>query len=135
MNNKNIQPCFPIIRILSADGTRVTTKCYIDDIEVPKVRSVDFHVAADEAPTATFEVLAMPDINMFADVRFDFTPKTVQEACVVLKNELSKRSDVFNGFAASTESVLRENIDSALYDNDSIRNIAHDIVKRIIGES
>ena len=38
------------------------TKYFIDGNEVPRVRSIDFHVAVDEITLFYFEMMAVPDI-------------------------------------------------------------------------
>ena len=40
------------------------TECFIDGKEIPRVKSVDFHVAVDEVPIFNFELMAEPDIEM-----------------------------------------------------------------------
>ena len=85
------------------------TEYYIDGKKIPNARSVDFRVAVDEAPQFTFETLGFPDIDMAGDVRFSFTPETVQQAAVVLMNELSKRGELYNSFLESMRSALDDN--------------------------
>ena len=53
-----------------------------------------------------FETLGLPEIDMSGDIQFSFTPKTVQQAAVVLRNELSKRGDLYNVFLASMRSAI-----------------------------
>ena len=82
------------------------TECYIDENKVKGVKSVDFRVAVDEVPQFTFETLGLPDIDMAGDVRFSFTPETVQQAVVILRNELSKRGELYDNFLASMRSAI-----------------------------
>lgn len=43
---------------------------------------------------------------MAGDVKFRFTPETVQQAMIVLRKELSKRSDLYDSFLASMKSAI-----------------------------
>ena len=85
------------------------TECYIDGNKIQNVRSVDFRVAVDEVPQFTFETLGLPEIDMAGDVQFSFTPETVQQAAVVLRNELSKRGDLYDVFLSSMRSAIDDN--------------------------
>ena len=58
----------------SGDGW-LGTEYWIDGKKVPRVRSVDFHVAVDEVPVFTFETIGRPDINMPVQVAFEFSPE------------------------------------------------------------
>lgn len=64
------------------------TQCEIDGKKVRGVVSVDFHVSVDEVPVFVFEMQGMPNIEMNAEVQFQFTPKTVQEAAAVIRKEI-----------------------------------------------
>lgn len=122
----------PRVKIISPENSFFGTKIYIDDNQIKKVTSIDFHIETNEVPTFTFETLGMPDIDMMADVRFSFTPKTVEEAVKVLRNELLKHTDFYNGFLASIESSVKEQQPSLPYRNSKF--ISEEILKRIIGE-
>ena len=39
------------------------TQCFIDGNKVPRVKSVDFHVAVDEVPTFVFKMMAEPELR------------------------------------------------------------------------
>ena len=84
-------------------------ECYIDGKKIPNVRSVDFRVAVDEVPQFTFETIGLTEIDMHGDIQFSFTPETVQQAAVVLINELSKRGDLYDVFLASMRSSIDDN--------------------------
>ena len=85
------------------------TECYIDGNKIYDVRSVDFRVAVDEVTRFTFETLGIPEIDMAGDIQFRFTPETVQQAAVVLRNELSKRGDLYDVFLSSMRSAIDDN--------------------------
>lgn len=82
------------------------TEYYIDGKKIKNVKIVDFRVAVDEIPQFTFETMGLPDIDMSGDIRFKFTPETVQQASVVLRNELMTRGGLYHIFLGSMLSAL-----------------------------
>lgn len=62
----------------------------------------------DEIPHFTFETIGLPDIDMSGDIRFKFTPETVQQAVIVLRNKLLTNGTLYNGFLESMLSALDE---------------------------
>lgn len=96
----------PRVKVVNPYESWLGTEYLIDGKKIPNVRSVDFRVAVDEAPKFTFETLGLPEIDMPGDVQFSFTPETVQHAAVVLRNELSKRGDLYDVFLASMRSAI-----------------------------
>lgn len=60
---------------------------------------------------------------------------SLQEAASVLKEELLKHGDLYNGFLASIESALSEYCSRCVgKDSKANREVAEKILKRIIGE-
>ena len=96
----------PRVKVVNPNESWMGTESYIDGKKIPNVRSVDFRVAVDEVPQFTFETLGLPEIDMNGDIQFSFTPETVQQAAVVLRNELSKRGDLYDVFLASMRSAI-----------------------------
>ena len=96
----------PRVKVVNSNESWHGTEYYIDGNKVNNVKSVDFRVAVDEVPQFTFETLGLPEIDMPGTVQFGFTPETVQQAAVVLRNELSKRGVLYDSFLASTRSVI-----------------------------
>ena len=78
----------PRVKVVNPNEGWMGTEYYIDGKKIERVKSVDFRVAVDEVPHFTFETMGLPDIDMSGDIRFKFTPKTVQQAIIVLRNEL-----------------------------------------------
>ena len=64
------------------------TKYFIDGKEVPRVRSIDFHVAVDEIPVFEFEMMAVPDIEMECLAQISVTSQSITDAILVLRHEL-----------------------------------------------
>lgn len=96
----------PRIKVVNPNEGWMETKCYIDGKKIERVKSVDFRVAVDEVPHFTFETIGLPDIDMSGDIRFKFTPETVQQASVVLRNELMARGELYHVFLESMLSAL-----------------------------
>ena len=94
------------VKVVNPNESWRGTESYIDGKKIQNVRSIDFRVAVDEAPQFTFETIGLPEIDMNGDIQFSFTPETVQQAAVVLRNELSKRGDLYDVFLASMISAI-----------------------------
>ena len=99
----------PRVKVVNPTESCIGTACYIDGKQIHGFRSVDFRVAVDEVPQFTFETLGLPEIDMPGDVQFSFTPETVKQAAVVLRNELSKRGDLYDVFLSSMRSAIDDN--------------------------
>lgn len=96
----------PRVKVVNPNEDWMGTECYIDGKKIKNVKSVDFRVAVDEVPHFTFETMGLPDIDMSGDIRFKFTPETVQQASVVLRNELMNHGELYNAFLKSMISAL-----------------------------
>ena len=94
------------VKVVNPNGDWCGTECCIDDKKIKNVKSVDFRVAVDEIPQFTFETMGLPDIDMSGDIRFKFTPETVQQASVALRNELMTRGGLYHIFLGSMLSAL-----------------------------
>ena len=116
------------VKVVNAGNGPIGTEYYIDNQKIRNVRSIDFHVSVDEIPTFEFETMGMPDIDMKGDVKFSFTPETVQEATVVLRHEFANNMDSKQALIASIESVLHEECSEYL-----LHGLAEKIANRIVG--
>ncbi len=96
----------PRVKVVNPNENWMGTECYIDGKKIKNVKSVDFRVAVDEIPHFTFETMGLPDIDMSGDIRFKFTPETVQQAVIVLRNELLTKGTLYNCFLESMLSAL-----------------------------
>lgn len=96
----------PRVKVVNPNEGWMGTEYYIDGKKTERVKSVDFRVAVDEVPQFTFETMGLPDIDMSGDIRFKFTPETVQQASVVLRNELMTRGGLYRIFLGSMLSAL-----------------------------
>ena len=108
----------------------VGTQCFIDEMKIKATQGVDFHVAVNEVPTFTFKTVGMPDIDMYGQVLFAFTPKTIEDAAKVLQHEFKTNPESYKALVKSIESVLKE-----LPENGETWafEIAEMIANRIIG--
>lgn len=96
------------VKVFNNNGNIIPTHVEIDGKPL-RCRSIDYHAEVDYIPTFTFEILALADIEVnHADIRFKFHPETVVEAVKILRHELMQHGDVYNGFARSIESALKE---------------------------
>lgn len=133
----------PRVNVINLGGDWLRTGIYINNQKINYIKAVDFHVAMDEVPKFTFETIGVPDIDMTGDIRFSFMPKTVTEAVTVLRNELLKHGDLYDGFLTSMRSAIEDaekwhmndwletNYDKRKEDLD---RLAECMLKRIAGE-
>lgn len=96
----------PRVKVVNPNEGWMGTEYYIDGKKIKNVKSIDFRVAVDEIPHFTFETMGLPDIDMSGDIRFKFTPKTVQQASTVLRNEMMARGELYHVFLESMLSAL-----------------------------
>lgn len=109
------------------------TQCFIDGNKIPRVKSVDFHVAVDEIPTFVFEMMAEPDIEMECLAQISFTSQSITDAISVLRHELLQHGEIYRGFKASLKSALeRYNYCGLLFEPEE--EIADKILNFMIGE-
>ena len=83
-------------------------RVYKDGKQLTRVRSIDFNVDADTLPELTVEIVGGIDFDGMADIHFDYSPYTVKEACKILRDELLKHGDLYDGFVASIYSALKD---------------------------
>lgn len=122
------------IKVINPKDNWCGTECYINDKKIDFVKSIDFRVAFDEVPTFVLETIGFPDIDMSGNIRFDFTPQTVDEAIKVLRNDLLKHGDLYKGFLASIKSALDDYGHVSCHFEEKNAEVACEILKRIVGE-
>lgn len=129
------------VKVVNPNEGWMGTECYIDGRKINNVRSVDFRVAVDEVPQFTFETMGLPDIDMSGDIRFRFTPETVQQASIVLRNELIANKDLRGTFLTSMLSALDDDFwnsretagDQLDIGYDDFKEAAELMLNRLIG--
>lgn len=124
----------PVVRIINPSPYDwMGTQCFIDGHEVPRVKSVDFHVAIDEVPTFVFEMMAEPDIEMECLAQISFTSQSITDAVSVLRHELLQHGEIYHDFKASLKSALeRYNYCGLPFEPEE--EIAEKILNFMIGE-
>lgn len=105
MNSTNT----PKVKIINPKGSGWRgTQYFVDGIEINRVISADFHVAVDELPTSVFELMALPDIEMESEVKFSYTPQSIEDAVRILRHELLTHGEIYNGFKASLKTAIEK---------------------------
>lgn len=111
------------------------TECFIDDQKLEKVKGIDFHVAVNAVPTFALEMIGLPEIDMHADVLFEFTPHTVREAIIVLQKELLKHDLIYEAFTASIVSAITDSKkELEMQEFSDGFKLADKIMRRVTGE-
>lgn len=124
----------PVVKIINPSPYDwMGTQYFIDGNKVPRVKSVDFHVAVDELPTFVFEMMAEPDIEMECLAQISFTSQSITDAISVLRHELLQHGEIYRGFKASLKSALeRYNYCGLPFEPEE--EIAEKILNFMIGE-
>ena len=107
-------------------------KLFIDGIEAKGWKILKSLPNCSEDDSLIIEVSDFPDFYAcyHGNVECSFTPQTIREACIVLKNELEKpNSPVRAAFKASIKSAIDE---APNYTN--MDKLSERILERIIGD-
>ena len=104
-------------------------RVFVDGKKINKVRSIDFGVSVECLPEVNIEIVGGCDFEGLADVKFDYSPCNVMEACKILLEELQKHGELYDGFKASITSAIK---DAPNY--TPTEEIAERILNRMIGE-
>lgn len=110
-------------------------RVFVDGKQIDKITHLDFQVNPMEIPSVMLNIerISGVDFEGQAEVNFLNTPLTVQDAFQILREELLKHDNLYNGFLSSIESSLKEQKVTGLpFQPES--EIAENILKRIIGE-
>ena len=111
-------------------------RVFIDGKQIEKITHLDFRVNPLEIPSVTLNIERMSGVDFEgqAEVNFLKDPFTVQNACKILREELLKHGDLYNGFLSSIKSAVIEYAkDCYAFGGDS-EILAEEILERIIGE-
>lgn len=119
------------VKIQSIDNT-IFSMVFLGDKKLERVREVTFNQSVEMVPCFTFETIGLPDIEIDnADIRFRFTPKTIEEAVKVLIHSFDTDKTLYDAFVASIESAIYD--DGTVYDISDQHRLAAVIADRIIG--
>ena len=117
-------------------------RVFIDGKQIEKITHLDFQINPLEIPSVTLNIEQMSGVDFEgqAEVNFLKDPFTVKNACKILRDELMKHGDLYNGFVSSILSVLKENSryigdgETEIVAEYGENQLAEEILKRIIGE-
>ena len=104
-------------------------RVFVDGEKLKRVNHIDLNIDVAEVPQVNVGIVGGFDFEGMADIHFDYSPKTVKEACKILREELLKHGDLYDGFKASIISALKETGFA-----EDIRDVADRTLIRIIGE-
>lgn len=109
-------------------------RVFVDGKHIEKITNLDFQVNPLEVPTLNLEIMSGIDFEGQAEVNFLETPFTVENACKILRDELLKHGDLYDGFLASIHSAVKECVYMMAYVEVPEEEVAREILERIIGE-
>ena len=104
-------------------------RVFVNGEKLKRVNHIDLNIDVAEVPQVNVGIVGGCDFEGMADVHFDYSPYTVKEACKILREEIMKRNDLFDGFVSSIQTAIEE---APNYIKN--RELAERILKRIIGE-
>lgn len=115
-------------------------RVFVNGEKLKRVNHIDLNIDVAEVPQVNVGIVGGCDFEGMADIHFDYSPYTVKEACKILRDELMKHGDLYNGFVSSILSVLKENSryigdgETEIVAEYGENQLAEEILKRIIGE-
>lgn len=111
-------------------------KVFVDGKQIEKITHLDFQVNPLEFPQVTLNLETMSGIDFEGqgEVNFLETPFTVENACKILREELLKHGDFYDGFLASIYSAVRDCTRMMAYVEVPEEEVAREILGQIIGE-
>ena len=104
-------------------------RVYQDGNEIKRIVEANLNIRADSFPEVNITIDGGCDFEGVADIHFDYSPLTVKEACKILREELLKHGDLYDGFVASIYSALKD-----IPGETRIEEMPQLIMSRIIGE-
>ena len=128
------------VKIEQDKENQTVHRVFKDGKKIERVRAINFDISAGEIPIVLVEIAGGCNFEGMADIHFDYSPQTVKEACKILRDELMKHGDLYNGFVSSILSVLKENSryigdgETEIVAEYGENQLAEEILKRIIGE-
>lgn len=120
----------------------MSKRAYIDGKEVSNsIIGIDVGIRPDEIPTVDFEMMFADGFLELcdSDVRIKAHPETLQEAACIVRDELLKKGDLYDGFVASILSVLKPKEhyigdgESEIHAEYGAKHLAEEILNQIIG--
>lgn len=122
------------VKIEQITEKRPYFRVYKDGQKITRVRHIDANFDVDEIPTVNVEIVGGLDFEGMADIHFDYSPKTVKEACKILRDELLKHEDLYRAFELSMYSALKEMPKEIRMGDMCMNETVNRVLNRIIGE-
>lgn len=104
-------------------------RVFVNGEKLKRVNHIDLNIDVDEAPQVNVGIVGGCDFEGMADIHFDYSPYTVEEACKILQDELLKHEDLYRAFSASIYTALKD-----ISEDTNIDEMPEIILNRIIGE-
>ena len=117
------------VKIEQDKENQTVHRVFKDGKKIERVRAINFDISAGEIPIVLVEIAGGCNFEGMADIYFDYSPYTVKEACKILRDELLKNVELYNGFISSIQTAIEE---APNYIKN--RELAERILKRIVGE-
>ena len=116
------------VKIQSIDNT-IFSRVFLGDKKLEGVREVTFNQSVDTVPCFAFETIGLPDIEIDnADIRFNFTPETIEDAAKVIRHSFSSDKVLYDAFVESIASALKE-----VPEGTKLYDVAKAVADRVIG--
>lgn len=119
------------VKIEQDKENKCVHKIFVDGKQIKRITRLDFEINPCEVPVLTIETMGGVDFEGEAEVNFLNDLFTVPNACKILREELMKHEDLYDGFISCIRSALDEVPIGKWY---STKVISERILKRIIGE-
>lgn len=121
------------VEISQPDIFGIGTQVKVNGKEIHRIRGIDYRVYAGEMPEIKLYINGIGNFDLQCDrIILDILPENVQDATVILRNELLKHGDLYDAFLASIRSAVEEQFSKP--DGASDDELIKSIMDRIIGE-
>lgn len=124
-----IKSCGTVSEVL-INGTDISRMCVDADIKL----------RGGELPKISFECIELETITCMVEHGSFHSEKLIRAATAILRTELMKHGDLYNGYLASILSVLKPKEryigdgESEIHAEFQVNCLAEEVLKRIIGE-
>ena len=121
------------VEISQPDISGIGTQVKINGEKVHRVRGIDYSVYVGETPEIKLYINGTGNFDLQCDrIILDISPENVQEATVILRNELLKHGVLYNAFYESVRSAIKEILAVGKTFDDE--KLVKAIMDRVLGE-
>lgn len=110
------------------NGSYIPTHVEIDGKPIDCCTHFEYKQSAGAVPAFTIETHSIPDLEVLADIQFQFTPKTVNDALRIVLSELKNGTNKIH--KTGLYQTLIESIETTLMDETDITK-CHKLAKII----